>query len=74
MKRLLTVLLFVVLVLAAYGLQAHTAVQASGVGVTTQAVGGCSCPKTAPVCCHNCDGSFAYCARSYAFCPECPAP
>ena len=37
--------------------------------------GGCgNCPKTTPVCCRNCDGSPAYCARSYAFCPECPAP
>jgi hypothetical protein len=36
--------------------------------------GTCSCPKTAPVCCLNCNGTFAYCARSHAFCPECPAP
>jgi|SRR5215813_13334111 len=36
--------------------------------------GGCGCPKTAPICCHNCNGSFAYCARSFANCPECPAP
>lgn len=41
---------------------------------TPQAGGSCGCPKTAPVCCQNCDGSFAYCARSHAFCPECPAP
>jgi len=59
MKKSLAVLLFVVLVLAVYGLRAHTAVEASGVGVTTAAVGGCGCPKTQPVCCHNCDGSFA---------------
>jgi len=42
--------------------------------VTPQATGVCGCPKTAPVCCRDCNGNFAYCARSHAFCPECPAP
>jgi hypothetical protein len=36
--------------------------------------GPCGCPNTAPVCCRDCNGSFAYCARSWAYCPECPAP
>jgi len=31
------------------------------------------CPM-GKVACYNCDGSFAYCARSHAFCPECAAP
>jgi hypothetical protein len=40
-----------------------------------QAAGGaCGCRGTTPVCCYNCNGTFAYCARSHAFCPECPAP
>jgi hypothetical protein len=40
-----------------------------------QAAGGaCGCSGTTPVCCLNCDGSFAFCARSHAFCPECAAP
>jgi len=39
-----------------------------------QAAGGGGCPKTTPVRCLNCDGSFAFCARSHAFCPECAAP
>ncbi|HET8946257.1 MAG TPA: hypothetical protein VFQ07_04690 [Candidatus Polarisedimenticolia bacterium] len=41
---------------------------------TPLAGGACGCPKTTPVCCRNCNGTFAYCARSFAFCPECPAP
>lgn len=36
--------------------------------------GKCGCRGATPVCCHNCNGTFAYCARSFAFCPECPAP
>jgi hypothetical protein len=40
-----------------------------------QAAGGsCGCRGTTPVCCLNCNGTFAYCARSHAFCPECAAP
>jgi hypothetical protein len=40
-----------------------------------QAAGGaCGCRGATPVCCYNCNGTFAYCARSHAFCPECPAP
>jgi len=36
--------------------------------------GTCNCGGTTPVCCRNCNGTFAYCARSYLYCPECPAP
>ena len=65
MKRFLTMALIVVaLVLSAAQLMAPVA-QAAG--------GGCSCPKNT-VCCFNCNGTFAYCGRSHAFCPECPAP
>jgi len=39
-----------------------------------QAAGGSSCRGTTPVACYNCDGTFAYCARSHANCPECAAP
>jgi hypothetical protein len=34
--------------------------------------GGCGCPK-GYVCCLTCQGGTV-CARSHAFCPECPAP
>ena len=37
-----------------------------------QAAGG-GCPK-GMIRCLNCDGSPGMCARSWAFCPECPAP
>jgi len=37
------------------------------------AKGGCGCPKGL-ICCRGCDGHPAFCARSFAFCPECPAP
>jgi hypothetical protein len=33
-----------------------------------------SCGGTTPVCCMGCSGTFAYCARSYGLCPECPVP
>jgi hypothetical protein len=33
-----------------------------------------SCGGTTPVCCTGCSGAFAFCARSYALCPECPVP
>jgi hypothetical protein len=42
--------------------------------VVYAAGGACGCRGTTPVCCLNCDGTFAYCARSHAFCPECAAP
>jgi len=35
-------------------------------------LGQCGCPK-GQVCCPTCNGGTT-CARSYAFCPECPAP
>jgi hypothetical protein len=66
MKRFLTMALIVLaLVIGSVQLLSPPS-QASG--------GTCSCPKSTPVCCFNCNGSFAYCARSHAFCPECPAP
>jgi hypothetical protein len=66
MRKLLTmVLVMLALVLGATQLLTP-AVQAAG--------GACGCRGTTPVCCLNCNGTFAYCARSHAFCPECPAP
>jgi hypothetical protein len=66
MRRFLT-MAFVVFALAMGFAQLQSpVVQAAG--------GACGCRGTTPVCCRNCNGSFAYCARSYAFCPECPAP
>lgn len=66
MKKLLGVAFFVCVVVLGV-MQAASSVNAAGGG-------SCGCPKTAPVCCKNCNGTFAYCARSFAFCPECPAP
>ena len=63
MRRFLTVTLLVLAVVTGL-VQATANVEASG----------CSCPKSARFCCLNCDGSFAYCARSMAYCPECAAP
>jgi len=65
MKRLVTMALLVV-ALVICAAQLLTPV--------VQAAGGSSCPKNTPVKCYNCDGTFAYCARSHAFCPECAAP
>jgi hypothetical protein len=64
MRRFLTVALLVLAVVVGL-VQATASVDA--------ATGVCQCPK-GNVCCRNCDGSFAYCARSFAFCPECAAP
>ncbi len=64
MKKLLAIALFVIVVMAVIALAQPSPVQAAG----------CGCRGTYPVCCYNCDGTFAYCARSHAFCPECPAP
>ena len=66
MKKMLTIG-FLVLALGLGVMQTVSGVHAAGGG-------SCGCPKTAPVCCKNCNGTFAYCARSFAFCPECPAP
>ena len=63
MRRLL-MMVFLLLAVVVGAIQSSTSVIAAG----------CGCPKTNPVCCRNCDGSFAYCARSFAFCPECAAP
>jgi len=41
--------------------------------LTPPAVAAGGCPK-GMIRCLNCDGSPGMCARSYAFCPECPAP
>jgi len=38
-----------------------------------QAAGGGGCPA-GQVRCLACNGGPGICARSYAFCPECPAP
>jgi hypothetical protein len=66
MKKLLTAAFIVMaLVTATAQLLSPVAVAAGGTG---------ACPKTTPVRCLNCDGTFAYCARSHAFCPECAAP
>jgi hypothetical protein len=61
-RRILTIGVLVLAVVSALALRS-----------TPASVGSCSCPK-GKVCCFNCDGSFAYCGRSHAFCPECPAP
>jgi hypothetical protein len=74
MRKFLTVSLFALVGLAALGLQAHAAALVVPGGTTPGAPAGCSCRGTTPVCCYNCDGSFAYCSRSHAFCPECAAP
>ena len=74
MRRFLVVTLFAIAAMAAAGVQPDPSVQLPGIDATTQLGGGCGCPKTAPVCCQKCDGSFAYCARSHAYCPECAAP
>ncbi len=74
MRRFLTIALFALAAMVVLGLQRHSAIQAPGIGGTPEVGGACGCPKGTPVCCLNCNGSFAYCARSHAFCPECPAP
>jgi len=64
-RRLLSIAVLALAVASALALKAPA--EAAG--------GGCGkCPKNAPVCCLNCDGSPAFCSRSHAFCPECPAP
>jgi len=64
-RKLLTLAMFVFAAATVLALKAPA--EASG--------GGCgTCPKTAPVCCLNCNGTPAFCSRSHAFCPECPAP
>jgi hypothetical protein len=67
MRKFMTVA-FVALVILTGSIQLRTPAAKPGGG------GGCGCSGTTPVCCKNCNGTFAYCARSYAFCPECPAP
>jgi hypothetical protein len=66
MKRLVTMALIVLALVVCSAQFLTPVVRAAG--------GSCSCPKTTPVCCLNCNGTFAFCARSHAFCPECPAP
>lgn len=66
MKRFLTMALVAVALVLGFAQLSSSPVQAAG--------GGCSCRGTTPVCCYNCNGTFAYCARSHAFCPECAAP
>lgn len=77
MRKLLTITLFAIAAMAAMtalAVQPLSDVQAPRPSGSSEVRAACGCPKTAPVCCHNCNGSFAYCARSFAFCPECPAP
>jgi hypothetical protein len=66
MRRFLTMALVALALVMGSAQLLSPAVQAAG--------GASSCPKNTPVRCFNCDGSFAYCARSHAFCPECAAP
>ena len=66
MKRILTMAAIAFVLVMGFAQLLRPAVQAAG--------GACGCRGTTPVCCLNCDGSFAYCARSHAFCPECAAP
>jgi hypothetical protein len=74
MKKFLTMaLIMFALVMGAAQLLSPAVQAGPSAGATPQAGGTCSCPK-GKVCCFNCDGSFAYCARSRAYCPECPAP
>jgi hypothetical protein len=66
MKRFATMALIVLALVICSAQLLTPVVQAAG--------GACGCRGTTPVCCLNCDGSFAYGARSHAFCPECAAP
>jgi hypothetical protein len=73
MSRLLTVFfLFVLAATLAIGLQSQVVAQTRGASPAPGTSLGCGCPK-GNVCCLNCDGS-TFCARSYAYCPECAAP
>jgi hypothetical protein len=65
MKKLLSVVVLALAAAAVIALNTGSTVQAAG--------GGCNCPK-GQVCCLDCQGQPAFCARSHAFCPECPAP
>ena len=66
MRRFLTMALVALAVVMGSAQLLTPAVQAAGAP--------CGCRGATPVCCKNCNGTFAYCARSHAFCPECPAP
>jgi len=73
MTRMLVVGLCILATVLAFGVTATSDAQAQAT-IAPQAGGGCGCPKTKPVCCTDCNGQFAYCARHFGFCPECPAP
>ena len=73
MSRFFIVGLFLLAAALVFGVSVTASVHGQP-GSTPQAVSACGCPKTTPVCCTDCNGHFAYCARSHAFCPECPAP
>ena len=62
MKKLLTITFCAAVLVGAFALL-----------VPPPAAAAPRCPK-GQVACYNCNGTFAYCARSHAFCPECPAP
>ncbi len=69
MKRRLLSMAFLAFVVVVGSAQLLTHAAKPGGG------GSCSqCGGTTPACCMGCNGQFAFCARSYAFCPECPAP
>ncbi|HEX4826219.1 MAG TPA: hypothetical protein VFV19_18105 [Candidatus Polarisedimenticolaceae bacterium] len=71
MKKLLSMGLLAVALVGLSALCWTPAAQAAKPG----GGGGCStCSGTTPVCCYGCNGAFAFCSRSHAFCPECPAP
>jgi len=73
MRRLLLVGLCVIAIVFVFGFSATADAQSQD-GISPQFGGGCGCPKTARFCCTDCNGQFAYCAPSPAYCPECPAP
>lgn len=65
MKKLMMVAVFALVAMAVLSL----------IPSAVEAGGGCgSCRYPTRFCCLNCDGSFAYCASSPAYCPECAAP
>jgi len=74
MSKFLVAGLFILVAVLAFGITSSSAAAHFGSGATPQAGGTCGCRGATPVCCLDCNGQFAYCARSHAFCPECPAP
>lgn len=71
MKKLLTSSLLAVAVLGIAALVSTPGAQAAKPG---GGGGSCATCPAGQVCCLGCNGQFAFCARSHAYCPECPAP